>query len=876
MHHRNLPLARLTGLLLLLGAVPAIGSAQTTTTTTTTTTTAPATDANGPITTMEKFTVSDVPVTEQVLPTVRPIGDVMGDNTSILDTPRSVSSINEAWMKDRMVKNAMDFGQFSPGVYSAAQYGIPAVPFIRGDLSQMYVNGQVIPFSRNSTPPSFNGVQSVDIVKGPGSAVYGPQGEGAGGYVDFVMKQPYFNRFHGDTDITLGYLTSGHSYSNPEATIDLGGPISDKLAYRVSYLSRYGAGYYINDHDQTQDGYLALTYLATKSFKLEWWAQMYSDRTNEISGTNRVTQQFIDHGAYVSGPAFLTFSGPNAFFGFDITPPVSKAGPFTGFGSFPDGAFSLVTQATAKTIKLPAYDSLIGPTDTARAKLFQTQLKATADLSPDSSLVNHTYFGLGRSNKLETYGYDEYVPRQQSIQDRLEFHDNFTSGPLPNSLITGVDFRYQRLISFQDFTTEPFSFYDLSQPLSKVFYPGYFLENKTFGGGVTIPGAPGYSGNASSPSTGGSSGNQDSHIYDTAAFIQDSIKLGSQVSLIPGYRLDSISGDTANPAVVQTGVESDFTFFPLTSPVFIPKGHSSPIFVTDFAGTHTSYEGYSVKDTKVDQSYFLSLVWKPTESSSAYLTYDHVDAVLGSSNFGGLSVNGDSANKKTSLDNSLTTTSTLYEAGFKQGFLHNTLYVSAALFQQIKFGSQITGAVFPIKTNGLELDAVYQPSKAWTFNGNFTFQDATAFGDSFFQETGNYLDTFPTTMVIDGKRGTGLGSPNFTSYSPPTGRMRAPGIPQVQANFFMVYKHPSGFGFGIGPQIIGRQYANDQDTLHIPGEYELDGYVFYAVKQWEVRINGTNLTNARLLDPIDVSFAGNDTIFVRKPISASVTFRYHF
>ena len=401
---------------------------------------------------------------------------------------------------------------------------------------------------------------------------------------------------------------------------------------------------------------------------------------------------------------------------------------------------------------------------------------------------------------------------------------------MPNSVITGVDFRYQRLVAYQDFTTEPFNFYDLSQPLSKVFYPGYFLENKTFGGGVAVPGAVGYSGNASSPSTGSSSGNQDSHIYDTAAFIQDTIKLGPQFSLIPGYRIDNIAADTASPSVVQTGVESDFTFFPLTTPVFIGKGQSSPIKVTDFAGTHSSYVGYKVSDTKADQSYFLSLVYKPDESTSFYLTYDHVDAILGSSNFGGLNVSGENANFKTAIDNSLTTTSTLYEAGVKQSFLHNTLYVSATVFQQIKLGSEITGATFPIKDNGLELDSVYQPSKAWTFNANFTFQDATAFGNSFFQESGNYLDAYATTTIVDGKHGTGLGSPNFTSYAPPGGRMRAPGIPQVQANFFMVYKDPSGFGLGIGPQIIGRQYANDQDTLHIPGEYEMDGYVFYDQK----------------------------------------------
>ncbi len=359
MNYQRSLLTRFGGLLALGSVLGAPLLAQTTTTTVTTATTT--TTATGPVTTLAAMTVSDVPLSDQILPTVRPIGDVMGDGQSILDTPRSVSSINEAWMKDRMVKNAMDFGQFAPGVYSAAQYGIPAVPFIRGDLSQMYVNGQIIPFTRNSTPPSFNGVEAIDIVKGPGSAVYGPQGEGAGGYVDFVMKEPYFDRFHADTDVTLGYWTSGHSYANPEYTIDLGGPISDKLAYRVSYLGRYGDGYYINDHDQTQDGYVALTYLPTKTLKFEWWAQLYSDRTNEISGTNRVTQQFIDHGTYITGPAGPTTSGPNAFFGFDITAPVSTKGPFTGFGDFADGAFSTVTQATAKTTKLPDYDALIGP-----------------------------------------------------------------------------------------------------------------------------------------------------------------------------------------------------------------------------------------------------------------------------------------------------------------------------------------------------------------------------------------------------------------------------------------------------------------------------------------------------------------------------------
>src|SRR5271170_5676596 len=78
-------------------------------------TSTPATSSSGPVTVLEKYTVSDVPLADQVLPTVRPVGDVMGDDRNIVDIPRSVSAVNSAMVNDRMVKDAMDFGQFSPG-----------------------------------------------------------------------------------------------------------------------------------------------------------------------------------------------------------------------------------------------------------------------------------------------------------------------------------------------------------------------------------------------------------------------------------------------------------------------------------------------------------------------------------------------------------------------------------------------------------------------------------------------------------------------------------------------------------------------------------------------------------------------------------------
>ncbi len=828
---------------------------------------------------LEAVTVNDVPIDEQVLPTVRPISSVLGDETSILDIPRSVSSVNKAWMDERQVKDAMDFGQFSPGVYSSAQYGIPATPNIRGDLGQIFYNGQIGLFTRNSIFPSFNGVEAMDIIKGPGSVVYGPQGNGPGGYVNFVTKQPYWDRMHADIDFTMGYLTSGHSYSNPSSTIDVGGPLSDKLAFRLSYLSAYGDGYYVNDKNATQDLYGAIEFKPSKPVDIQWWAQGYTSRFNEVTGVNRVTQQFIDHGVYIGGQVYA----PNDFDGtYSYGPVYNPALPGTAYNpanpaSYPapslaaisnifynpfpsnqDGGLSILDPATAYAVKLPAYDALLGPQDSARGKRFQSQMITTVDLAGESKLVNQAYFEDAESRKFETYGYDEYVPLMESIQDRLEYHNTLSLGSITDSLIGGADFRYSRLLSYQDYTTEPFGVYDLYQNTKYIFYPGYYVEGQTFGGGLGVPGAPGYSGAV------GNSGNQDSHIYDPGIFLQNTFNLTKNVSVIAGVREDRISANTESPPFV-------FEYYNFANG--LPNGTVPATGATLKPGSY-----YQARGEVTDPSYFGSLVIKPSDTQTFYLTYNRTQAVQGSANYGGVGV---SSSSQAGLLTALSTASTLSEAGYKQSFLANTLFIDAAVYQQLKLEPQIQGPAYHVKTDGFEADLVYQPSKALTFNANFTYQSVTDFGSGYFEQTYNYLDLYPASMIIDGQHGTAGGSPNLGAaqgyaYEPPGDRMKAPGVPQVLSNLFAEYTFPAHFGFGVGPQIQGRQYANDQGTLHIPTEWEWDGYLFYKAKTWDVRVNVSNILNQRLLDPIDVTFAGNDTIYVRPPIAASLTVRYHY
>ena len=62
-----------------------------------------------------------------------------------------------------------------------------------------------------------------------------------------------------------------------------------------------------------QDGYFALTYLPNPRLKIEAWAEVYEDRTNEIPGVNRVTWSMrapAPHAAKRQAPTLSCF--PNS------------------------------------------------------------------------------------------------------------------------------------------------------------------------------------------------------------------------------------------------------------------------------------------------------------------------------------------------------------------------------------------------------------------------------------------------------------------------------------------------------------------------------------------------------------------------------------
>ncbi len=151
----------------------------------------------------------------------------------LLDTPRTVTIIPEAVMKDRAATSLVDVLRTAPGItFGAGEGGTPVGdrPFVRGyeASTDIFIDG-IRDLGRGSHE-TFN-LESVEIVKGPGS-VFGGRGS-TGGSINLVSKTPKLKNF---AEASAGYGTD-HNY---RVTGDGNWVFTDSSAFRLNVMKMGG------------------------------------------------------------------------------------------------------------------------------------------------------------------------------------------------------------------------------------------------------------------------------------------------------------------------------------------------------------------------------------------------------------------------------------------------------------------------------------------------------------------------------------------------------------------------------------------------------------------------------------------------------------
>ena len=330
-----------------------------------------------------------------------------------------MSTITKEQVDFRQITSVNQLDQFASGTYSASIFGAEGLPQIRGVPAEIYQNGQRQHYYFSSFPPSFNGVEFIDVVKGPGTAVYGPPSHGLGRYVDLVTKLPFFDGEHTEVTTVFGdFVEGGGSYGRNQWQIDNSGPlVPAKLAYRVSYLGREADSYYRNVVDDVQNVFAALTYLPTTNLRLDLTSQLYESRFNEDAGFNRVTQDLIDNHRHIAGPYLASYA------------------PFVGVvDPGADGSYA------NQTVTLHNNQVPVSPSDSAAGSRYAGQLIATLTLD-GVTVKNSTYGETLESRKRSAYRCTEYAPANSVFENRTEFQFALDTGQIRHRLDAGFSVR---------------------------------------------------------------------------------------------------------------------------------------------------------------------------------------------------------------------------------------------------------------------------------------------------------------------------------------------------------------------------------------------------------------------------------------------------
>ncbi|MCX6950577.1 MAG: Plug domain-containing protein, partial [Verrucomicrobia bacterium] len=517
---------------------------------------------------------------------------------------RSITQINPQQFELDIIESTSDFTRYSPAVNQATgTLGNFGSPTLRGALGDSFQNEiRLLNRQSNNRPFTLNAYEGSDIVAGPAPVIFGPSARTAG-YANFLTKKPYFDRERTAVTLRLGkwYSDDAGYKQNLNWQIDTGGPlIPGKLAYRLSYQGENVNAYYRDAGDKWHDLYGTLAWLPRENLTVDWNFEAGTFDYENYGGLNRVTQDLIDHGTYLAGPATPILRGtfsPTGFYspvyvpgaGFNGTQFIARTKVGTRY--LPGAALSgAPTQAQAGAITGYVFDPALvqsraidGQTGytSKRANTwtdaFNTQLRVKRVVSDDFTVVNNTVYQYYQTNNYggkESVNYIEATVFENRTELRLSREFSLLGSRIKHDSNFGLSLRNDYVLNYKDTdaanTGSTGDWYDITDPstfgrnafFGANLYPLYTNTVLTRFGWLngfnlvlpipeepkhaTTPGGSGRTGTGTT-ATGLSAATNETSVDSVGLYSQHSFKLGDRWIADLGARGTAVWANLRNP-----------------------------------------------------------------------------------------------------------------------------------------------------------------------------------------------------------------------------------------------------------------------------------------------------------------------------------------
>ena len=781
---------------------------------------------------LEKFTTEEeVDDSLGVLQT-QPVDSVFGFSKSVLETPRAVSSVTAEFLDEFNITGINDIATFIPGSFTTSFFGVAGSLDIRGTPADNYFRGVKRLNNDGIFPTPIGASDRVDVVRGPMSPISGPSR--VGGALNFVPKSSraetgaYLDDPSGQFTYTMG------SWDKSVMRAEIGGPmtVGDKKAgyYLFGEVENSGS-YYNNDFsDQTLiQGSFNID--ITSSTRIEFGG-MYQDWDgHENGGWNRVTQELIDNGTYVTGQPTFTpedINGDGMMNHNEID---------NGFTDYAGGACGSGIQTfcfgTTDPSALTAADfsSQISITPTGTAKLSHDQVLITDEdvyttqattlyfdvihqTESGWTITNKLFYDSAESKNSDAYGFskagDTYV-----IEDQLIFAKNFEFDNLEAGIQFSPSIRYTDAWYANDFYHEIFDRTDLTVG----FLPASIQASSVNEGPENEPwGVNDYS---------------EATQYGLA-FLSD-LTFFDSINAVLGLRYDyvEVEGETGDPAA----------------------------FFTRTPGATASADDDAI-------SYSVSLSYTTPFGIVPYVTVAEQSTILAGTH---------DAIELANIENgTFLGESEMAELGIKSSFFDSRLYFAVAAFEQerVAINSNVAESNEALKSEGYEMELRYVPTDSLSIIATYSNTEVTRSD----LENGimfTYLGAADLPQIDPALIWGGAVSGNFVVSSdgsePPRG-----GIPENVYSLSVAYKITPKWGANMSYTMVDEVHPSPTETLTLPSYDLLNASISYSTETFAARLNLNNITDEKYYRANFPGLYGNLSVLPEKPFNwtADVTFKF--
>jgi len=758
----------------------------------------------------------------QVLPT-QAIESVFGFGKNAYETPRALTSISNEMLDKVIITEIDDLVALTPGSFTQSFFGVAGSLDVRGTPGENYFRGVKRIDNPGNYPQAIGASDRIDVVRGPASPIYGPSK--IGGYLNFVPKSARaesgaeMQEAKGEIGVTTG------SWNKKVLTAEVGGPAS---------IGSKSLGYYLYGEFENSDSYYdntsTLNSIYQASFNLEFsdtmrseFGGMYQDyKGNQVAGWNRLTQDLVDHGTYVTGsPRSLDVNGDGLLSPSDLAAAGANLNPFifSPKTSTPASNTAALTPEMALlnpgTTHLRGNQVLVQEDDTLEDQVLTLYHDLIYTPSDTLKITNKTFFESLDNVNENAYGFSQ-MAKTWVVEDQLIFNFSLTpkDAPIVVNLQASPSIRHQNYEHGDNFDFEYFDRRDLS--LGPIGTP---IDRRS----MATRGQELYSDHTKGDFT------------DYGVAMLGDITFWEKLNLLAGARYDYIE---------------------VTS-------HAQPDALTN--------PGQSASDETGKLSWSASLSYALPYGLRPYVTLAKQSTLIIGQ--------GGQVDEPVVASGNAVANSTLNEYGLKASLLDDQLYLAADYFRQSRLDYNAQDTV----TNNTTLAKGYEFEARWVVNRNVTFTAAATnlTVTNVSALNGGTQFSFAGAADLPGVNPALFygGAVASLVLVPDETKARKAGLPENVYSFYGLFSLDGvldGVTASIGATHVSSVWSGFAQSVRLPSYTLLNAGVHYETARFKVGLQGKNLTNERYFRSNFPDLFGDSVVLPELPRNyiLSATFKF--